>query len=589
MKHWQAANWPLVLFALTTTDSSVAAGPRLSATANKSSDWFHESRFGLRYDWGLQAIGFNDQLDSLEPSARSVYRKRLGQFRGERFDAKSLVAIAIQAGARFVIAPARLPDGFCLFNAAATDFDVMATPMARDVVADLARECKAQGVRFGIQYSIADGRLLAQPSLVSASADPPQVADPPFLTMVGEQLRDLCTAHQTDLLLIDGADWIKDEAIRSELGKIIAMLRKLRPEMLIDVGTTLPGDLRTFCGCCPWTTANTAADPSARWASVVEMNPILCVTSADERDEKQPRAPDGHDLIQALIDIASRGGNMLLSVPLAADGSLAPIAAEPIHSLTSWMFKNREAIYATSSNPFGRLPFHGRVTTSGTRLNVFIFDWPKDGALRLPGLTTLADSSRLLVGGSNLTIKSAGSDVLISGLPAEAPDPAASVIVVDLANAPKVEPLPIKPDHTGVLELPAVFANLHGTPGRQPRLYPAGEGFFIGRWNRVEDAAQWEFLLDRNGTYSVTIDYACSTDDAGSIAEIVVDAKRLQMKVLPTKGPSSFESSDVGNLELDAGAHVLVVKAKKLARRRLMDLRAVRLTRRAPEPQPKPR
>lgn len=57
------------------------------------------------------------------------------------------------AGASGVILTCKHHDGFCLWNTGTTDFNVMHTLLAKDVVEAVSKECKAQGLQFGVYLS----------------------------------------------------------------------------------------------------------------------------------------------------------------------------------------------------------------------------------------------------------------------------------------------------------------------------------------------------------------------------------------------------------------------------------------------------
>ena len=97
---------------------------------------------------------------------------------------------------------------------------------------------------------------------------------------------------------------------------------------------------------------------------------------------------------------------------------------------------NSEAIYGTKASPFGLLPW-GRCTQKAEKANTIlyfsVFDWPADGKLTVPGLKNPVINAKLLAGGTTLTT-SAGADGLVINVPEKAPDPAATVIRVEVSG-----------------------------------------------------------------------------------------------------------------------------------------------------------
>jgi alpha-L-fucosidase len=57
----------------------------------------------------------------------------------------------------------------------------------------------------------------------------------------------------------------------------------------------------------------------------------------------------GRELVIMLVDIVSRGGNLLLDIGPAADGTIPVIMQDRLHQIGDWLKVNGEAIYGTRS------------------------------------------------------------------------------------------------------------------------------------------------------------------------------------------------------------------------------------------------
>ncbi|WP_262480694.1 alpha-L-fucosidase [Algibacter lectus] len=71
-----------------------------------------------------------------------------------KFNADEFVALAKQAGMKYMIITAKHHDGFSMFDSKATDYNIVdATPFKRDILKELSIACQEQGLKFGFYYS----------------------------------------------------------------------------------------------------------------------------------------------------------------------------------------------------------------------------------------------------------------------------------------------------------------------------------------------------------------------------------------------------------------------------------------------------
>ncbi len=64
------------------------------------------------------------------------------------------VSLCKKSGSAGIIFTAKHSDGFCLFDSKYTDYTVMHSPYGKDMVAELAEECRAQNLKFGLRLSL---------------------------------------------------------------------------------------------------------------------------------------------------------------------------------------------------------------------------------------------------------------------------------------------------------------------------------------------------------------------------------------------------------------------------------------------------
>jgi len=78
------------------------------------------------------------------------------QFDAKKFNADYWVSVAKAAGMKYIVLTTKHHDGFCLWNTRQTDFNLMNSPLKRDVVKELAETCRKHGMAFGTYYSTCD-------------------------------------------------------------------------------------------------------------------------------------------------------------------------------------------------------------------------------------------------------------------------------------------------------------------------------------------------------------------------------------------------------------------------------------------------
>ena len=148
---------------------------------------------------------------------------------------------------------------------------------------------------------------------------------------------------------------------------------------------------------------------------------------------KDTRFKSTAELVRILVDVVSRGGNLLLNVGPTPDGEIPPPLRDRLHGIGKWMAANGESIYGTTRSPFASLPA-GKCTAKGNRLYVHLESHP-GGPLTLPGLRNAIQKAYLLETGATLSYDSAAKPVT---LPERLPNDVMTVVVVELDGVPVV-------------------------------------------------------------------------------------------------------------------------------------------------------
>jgi len=137
----------------TIEDTSVC---RLQASA-QGVQAFTQAGYGLSMHWGLYALNGRGEWAYYQeriPFAR--YRQRMAEFNPTRFHAEEWADLMLESGQQFLLITTKHHDGFCLWDADATDFKVTNTPFKRDIIGELAGALRDRGLQLHYYYSLLD-------------------------------------------------------------------------------------------------------------------------------------------------------------------------------------------------------------------------------------------------------------------------------------------------------------------------------------------------------------------------------------------------------------------------------------------------
>jgi alpha-L-fucosidase len=411
--------------------------------------WWREARFGQFVHWGPYAVlGRGEWVMYQENWPREEYeRKAAARFHPSRFHARDWIRALADAGQRYLIVTAKHHDGFSMFDTKVRGFEPSGggRPDVRyavtdfsswrgDVLRDLRRECRRRGIRFGVYYSILDWHHSSQLPVADGSGltDMLPGGKARYVSEMKEQLRELVESYDPDVLWFDG-DWGGEPWWwTADDGKALyRYVRTLKPALIVNERVKRDsglGDFRTpeqFIPGAPW---------EGEWESCLTMNDHWGYHAEDRRWKS------GRDLIRSLADAASKGGNLLLNVGPKPDGTFPWEARAGLKAIGRWMRTFGQSIYGSSASPFSSLPAWIRCTAKPGRLYVHIFDWPSDRTVRLPAIRNVIEGVYLLGRpGMPLSFLRTGMGIEID-LPARAPDPRDSVIVLEVEGTPEAVP-----------------------------------------------------------------------------------------------------------------------------------------------------
>ncbi len=416
---------------------------------DKRMAWWRQARFGLFIHWGLYAIpagqwkGETKHAEWILTTAQipvKEYEKFASQFNPVKFSAEEWVRAAKDAGMKYIVITSKHHDGFCLFDSKLTDYDVAnATPFNRDIMKELSDECHKQGIEICWYHSIMDWHhpdYLPRRSWETRSAEGANFAR--YVDHMKGQVKELLTNYgKIGVMWFDGEweyTWTPEKGV-----DLYNYVRSIAPNIIINnrVGKGREGMAGTYD---PETASGDFGTPEQEIpATGLGYDWETCMTMNDHwgYNKNDHNWKSVEDLIQKLVDIASKGGNFLLNVGPTAEGLFPQPSVERLKAIGEWMRINGESIHGTTASLFESLDW-GRSTTKGNRIFLHVFAWPEDGKLTVPGLLSKAQKIYLLANPQEeLPIDYQARTAIIS-LPGKAVDPHVSVIALEFSEIPAV-------------------------------------------------------------------------------------------------------------------------------------------------------
>ncbi len=377
--------------------------------------WFTDARFGMFIHWGLYAIPARGEwIKSQERISTEEYQQYFEEFNPTLYDPKAWAKAAKEAGMKYAVLTTKHHDGFCLFDSQYTDYKATNTPAGRDLVKEYVDAFRAEGLAVGFYYSLLDWYHEEYPHFGDRQhpmRDNEAYKDKThdfskYIDYMHNQVRELMTNYgKIDIVWFDFSyNDMTGEAWRAT--DLVTMIRKLQPDILID--NRLGGNIKSanpemYSGdfdspeqiLPPEGVMNELGQPIP-WEACITLNNHWGYHAWD-RDYKSPK-----QVIRALVECVSKGGNLLLNVGPTAKGEIPQESLDILKEVGQWMDANGNSIYGCSADALTK-PEWGRYTQNGNMLYAHIYD-RGIGPINFRGLNGKISTARLLSDGSEIKI-----------------------------------------------------------------------------------------------------------------------------------------------------------------------------------------
>lgn len=421
-------------------------GSRESLQSYEIPEWFRDAKFGIWAHWGPQsAPEYGDwYARRMYEEGSRIYKYHVQRYghpskfgfkdviptwKGEKFDAGHLLGLYKKAGARYFMSMGVHHDNFDLWNSQHTRWNALNMGPKKDIVGLFRQAAQRHGLRFGVSehlwisykwFATSHGSDKTGPYAgVSYDGVDPRYADlyhtlppdlPAKMTWNADRIpdswkqhwllriKDLVDQYEPDLLYTDGALPFEEYG----LSLVAHHYNRSAGRHGGRTQAVYTSKRREDCE-----TGTCVLDLERGIVDKIWPNPWQTDTCiGDWHYNKEVKYKSPKTVIDMLVDIVSRNGNLMLNFPLPSSGELDPEERKILAAITDWMAVNSGAIHDTRPwkiygdgpgtaaaardtrfNERNRQALTAedvRFTAKGSDLYAFVMGWPANEALIRP-------------------------------------------------------------------------------------------------------------------------------------------------------------------------------------------------------------
>lgn len=309
----------------------------------EESTWFAHNPYAEWYFNTIRIEGSPASKHQKEVYGDAPYDNFLDQWKASKFNPEDWAKLFSKAGAQYVIPTTKHHDGITLWDAPGTGTrNTVARGPKRDLVGEIGKAVRGAGLKFGVYYSGGlDWSVSTYPPITTgAHVIGYRPKDAAYAMYCYEHIIDLIDRHKPDILWndIEYPDFAKCEGEYS-LATIFDHYYKTVPQGVVNDRWGVPHqDYKTSE--YQFMLDN---EGGGAWENCRGIGLSFGYNQVETEDHYL--STDG--AIHHLIDIVSRGGNLLLNIGPTADGEIPAFQRKVLEGIGKWMEVNSEAIYAT--------------------------------------------------------------------------------------------------------------------------------------------------------------------------------------------------------------------------------------------------
>jgi len=387
-RGFSMTNLLILIFSVTLTAQTgklpIADGPYKpsdeSLTQYHCPEWFRDAKFGIWAHWGPQAVprqgdwyarriylekdpAYKYHLEHYGHPSEFGYKDIIPLWKAERWDPDKLMELYKKTGAKYFVSMGSHHDNFFLWDSKIHRWNAVNMGPEKDVVAIWKEAARKQGLKFGVSEHLGASFTWFQVAHGSDTQGPKKGV--PY-DGADTKYSDLYHAQTTP----DDKGWLTNNLVFQVewFSSIKELIDNYHPDLLYsdshmpfeDVGRSLiahyynqdmarnNGNLNAVYTC--------KQSSGGKWVQDVErgvldsLSPYPWQTDTSIGDwyyRTDQKYKTSTEVIQMLVDIVSKNGNLLLNVVQTPEGDLEPDMLRILDEIGVWTAANGEGIYGT--------------------------------------------------------------------------------------------------------------------------------------------------------------------------------------------------------------------------------------------------
>jgi alpha-L-fucosidase len=368
---------------------SIASGPfqatRESLKTYRVPEWFRDAKFGIWAHWGPQSAPeygdwyarnmyiqgsrqYKYHVQRYGHPSKFGFKDVIPTWKAEKFDPAYLMSLYRKAGAKYFVSMGVHHDNFDLWNSKLNPWNATKMGPGKDIVGLWRQVALKEGLRFGVSEHLAVSYHWFQTSHGSdkegqLESVPYDGADPKYFSLYHEthqaprnawdptgvpeawkeryflRIKDLIDQYEPDLMYTDGPIFFGNWGVALMAHHYNVIAKKHGGK--VEAVWASKGKDDCVSGTCLLDLERGVVDRI--WDDPWQTD--TCIGEWHYNKDATYKTPK--IVIDMLVDIVSRNGNLLLNFPLPSNGMLDSQEFAILDEITKWMSVNSEGIYGT--------------------------------------------------------------------------------------------------------------------------------------------------------------------------------------------------------------------------------------------------